>query len=229
MPAIIVLGGGIMLVAKIRCGSTQGPAHLSGDLLNSPKLPAVDVSLAQASTSNECFSGGDIRNWLDGFRPKLVRLFSKFTSDTHTLEDLIQDTLTRLVSRMNQFDSGKAKFDTWVFTMARSVAIDHLRRQGRRPLTISSDLDSNGSGNFESVLSRRDDMEDKLDLSQSLSQIRHSLNVLSLEQYEVVVLRLANIPFDRIAEILGIPIDTGKSRFLSAKKRLKTHFSANDS
>lgn len=79
------------------------------------------------------FLGGDddgiveiIKDYKDG----LILYLNSFTGDICTAEDLMEETFVKLVTRKPKF-KGSCSFKTWLYTIGRNVAIDHLRRRSR--------------------------------------------------------------------------------------------------
>lgn len=67
-----------------------------------------------------------IRDYKDG----LILYLCSFTDNMSTAEDLMEDTFVKLAIRKPKF-SGKSSFKTWLYAIARNVAIDHIRRKRR--------------------------------------------------------------------------------------------------
>ncbi len=68
-----------------------------------------------------------IRDYKDG----LMLYLTSIVGDIQTAEDLTQDTFVLLGTRKPR-DKGKGSFKTWLYTIGRNVAIDHLRKHARR-------------------------------------------------------------------------------------------------
>jgi RNA polymerase sigma-70 factor, ECF subfamily len=58
-----------------------------------------------------------------------------FRDDPATVDEVWNDTLLRIYSRINAFDPTKSKFTTWIVNQARFAALDALRRQPSQPAT----------------------------------------------------------------------------------------------
>ncbi len=64
-----------------------------------------------------------IREYKDG----LILYLCGFTDNIYTAEDLMEDTFVKLVTKKPRF-SGKSTFKTWLYAIARNVALDHQRK-----------------------------------------------------------------------------------------------------
>ncbi len=72
-----------------------------------------------------------IRDYKDG----LILYLTGFTGNVPEAEELAMDTFVKLgVNRPK--DRGTGSFKTWLYTIARNVAVDHLRRRKRQPLSL---------------------------------------------------------------------------------------------
>jgi RNA polymerase sigma-70 factor (ECF subfamily) len=141
-------------------------------------------------------------------------------------EDVTQDVFMRLVQNAAEFKH-EARFLTWLYTIARNLCIDQLRKLSHRrhasldqpqleqsdaPLLGDTVADPNPQGSAErGALS-----------AEVRSSIVKAVDSLPDDQREVFLLReVANLPFREIAEITGVGENTVKSRMRYALDRLK--------
>jgi len=68
-----------------------------------------------------------IRDYKDG----LILYLNSFVGNIHTAEELAEDTFVLLGTKKPK-DNGKGSFKTWLYTIGRNVAIDHLRRSSKK-------------------------------------------------------------------------------------------------
>lgn len=142
-------------------------------------------------------------------------------------EDVTQDVFLRLVQNAADFKH-EARFSTWLYTIARNLCVDHLRKQshrrhpsldqpppgdttGTRPL-VDQVVDSHPRASVERTVASGEVAGRILDAVQALPE----------EQREVFLLReIANLPFKEIAEVTGVGENTVKSRMRYALDRLQ--------
>jgi len=125
-------------------------------------------------------------------------------------EDLVQETYLRLWNYRSRYEP-TAKLSTFLFTIARQVRIDALRRQTRREAREEA---------WE-----RDRADAPQPVQMAGDDVRWALGRLPSAMREVVELGiLQDLPYAEVAEILGIPVGTVKSRMFNALKRLKEIF-----
>ena len=67
----------------------------------------------------------------------LMLYLNSFVQNIHLAEDLTEDTFVKLIFRRPRF-SGKSTFKTWLYSIGRNVALDHLRKNAKLP-TISAE------------------------------------------------------------------------------------------
>jgi RNA polymerase sigma-70 factor (ECF subfamily) len=141
-------------------------------------------------------------------------------------EDLTQEVFVRVVTGAADFRHS-SRFTTWVYTIARNLCIDQLRkdRLRRHPsLDQSQGPDSDGPSLGEQLADEHPDHQtDRAAIGGELSaHILRAVEELPEDQREVFLLReTANIPFKDISTMLGIPENTVKSRMRYALERLQ--------
>ena len=74
-----------------------------------------------------------IRDYKDG----LILFLNRYVDNIHVAEDLAEDTFFRLVTRKPRY-SPKYSFKTWLYTIGRNLALNHLR-QNRRMIDVSQE------------------------------------------------------------------------------------------
>lgn len=143
-------------------------------------------------------------------------------------EDLVQDVFVKVVQNATEFKH-EARFSTWAYTIARNVCIDHLRKAALRRHPSLDQTANNNSGEDGPTLGERiadshfTASADRVAIGSELGQrITRAVEDLPPEQREVFLLReVANVPFKEIAEIVGVPENTTKSRMRYALERLQ--------
>ena len=158
----------------------------------------------------------------------------RFCNDYHQSQDLVQDVFLRLVKTSKQYEP-KAKFTTYLYTIAHNVCIDHLRRRKRRNnVSLSDPVDQENQTTLEDTM-KDERANPQRDFEQkSFEQALHqAVENLPAEQREVFLLReQQNLAFDEIARIVGCLPSTAKSRMRYAlqniREKLQNKFSLAD-
>ena len=106
-----------------------------------------------------------IRDYKDG----LIFFLVGFVGDIHTAEDLTEDTFVKLVTKKPRYSS-HASFKTWLYTIARNVALAHLRKNKRFPeIAIADDLLSTDEESLERTYIRE---EQKIAVHHALRKLK---------------------------------------------------------
>ncbi len=143
-----------------------------------------------------------------------------------TAEDLTQDVFVRVVQKASTFKH-EARFTTWVYSIARNLCIDHLRKMSLRrhpSLDQATGKDADGPTLGERIPNEHpESAADRQVMSSDIgARIVKAVAALPEEQREVYLLRqMAKVPFKEIAKMTGVPENTVKSRMRYALERLQ--------
>jgi RNA polymerase sigma-70 factor (ECF subfamily) len=146
------------------------------------------------------------------YQHRLLRYLVHVTGRRDLAEDVFQETWIRVLERGHQYD-GRHEFGTWLFTIARNLAISHLRRTQAASLEGAVDGGDSDSPSAFDLTIRRERHE----------QISAGMQHLAMEVREALELRfLEEMSLEEIASVTGAPMSTVKSRIyrgLSALER----------
>ena len=145
------------------------------------------------------------------FEKNLLNFFWRQGVSYEEGEDLVQETYLRLWKYRREYRP-TAKLSTFLFLLARQVRIDALRRQVRR-------------AGREERWGREQPTAEGPKVSGEREDVRWAVARLSEPLRDVVELGVfQDLPYAEVAEILGIPTGTVKSRMSNALKKLKEIF-----
>jgi RNA polymerase sigma-70 factor, ECF subfamily len=164
---------------------------------------------------------------LERHRTPVFNFLCRYLHDRERSEDLLQETFLRLIRNVQSY-TPRAKFTTWLYTIARNLAIDEVRRV-RHHRNVSLDQPMRGTQGDEDGPTYLDRLaapggrgDDRLADGQFAAALYAALEALPPEQREVFLLREAEaMPFQEIAEIVGAPLNTVKSRMRYALEGLR--------
>jgi RNA polymerase sigma-70 factor (ECF subfamily) len=142
-------------------------------------------------------------------------------------EDVTQDVFLRLVQNAADFKH-EARFSTWLYTIARNLCVDHLRKQSHRRHPSLDQPPSGDSTGTRPMIDNVADGHPRASVERTAAsgevagRIVEAVQGLPEEQREVFLLReIANLPFKEIAHITGVGENTVKSRMRYALDRLQ--------
>lgn len=147
------------------------------------------------------------------FAPRLKGFMHRQGTDADMVEEIVQETMVNVWRKAGQFDPAKASASTWVFTIARNLRIDLLRK-ANRPMP-----DMNDPALVPDPAPRPHDV-----VSQEQEARRLNSVVRNLPPEQQDVLRLAFFEekaHPEVAKELGIPLGTVKSRIRLALQRIR--------
>lgn len=153
---------------------------------------------------------------------ELFQFVLRFTGDSVAAEDVVQDSFLQVHHSASTFDPGR-KFKPWLFTIAANKARDALRRRTRRrevPFEAMIGGEDNGSGGkFLDLLSTDESFApvEELQADENRQLVREIIESLPAHLSEILILGYYHrFPYKEIADIVGIPLGTVKSRLHAA-------------
>ncbi len=151
----------------------------------------------------------------DRFASRIYGLGVVMLGSDAAAQDLVQDTFVKLWRSADRFEPSRGRLDTWVLLVARSLAIDALRR---RVLEARS-LEALGP---PAEASGHPGPEDAAEVADLADRARRAMESLSPEQRAALELAyFGGKTSAEVAELEGIPLGTAKTRIRSALLRLR--------
>ncbi|MBB5339942.1 RNA polymerase sigma factor [Tunturiibacter gelidoferens] len=181
---------------------------------------------AQVSSENAAIAQGLkkqspelLDSLIELYQHRLLRYLLFLTGKREVAEDLFQETWMRVLLRGAQYN-GKARFDTWLFTIARNLVIDLSRKR------VLASLDEMGEGKederpFEVAMSGPSPLE-QFQSRENCAEVGEVLLKLEPSYREVLVLRFyEELSLEEIATVTRAPLSTVKSRLYRGLAALK--------
>lgn len=149
----------------------------------------------------------------------------KFVKDEIEAEDVAQDTLL-LAHRHRKSFRGQSKYSTWLYRVAVTTALMHLRSKKRKGREIScSQLGDNEQNWLEAMESRSPSPEQVCSSRQELAQVERSLERLGNKYARLLRLRWYEGCSDReLSNRLDLPLTTVKNRTFRARRHVLSEY-----
>jgi RNA polymerase sigma-70 factor (ECF subfamily) len=186
-----------------------------------PARKVVSVSDDEDAQLMLAYAGGEMRAFETLYarhRTALYRYLVRQARDGETANDLFQEVWSRVIVNRARYEP-RAKFRTFLFTLAHNCFIDHCRRTKTRPGGANVDdadaadlLPADDGAGPERVLER----------DESTRRYRAALESLPQEQRDVYLLHEeSNLSLEEIGRVTGVGTETAKSRLRYAVGKLK--------
>ncbi|HLW98570.1 MAG TPA: sigma-70 family RNA polymerase sigma factor [Candidatus Acidoferrales bacterium] len=155
---------------------------------------------------------------LERYQHRLYRFLMRMVHEPATAEDLFQMTWMRVAENCRRFDPNRG-IEPWLFSIARNLAIDYLRRA--RPESLDEPLPS-GDSRAEMIAGKQASALEMMMGEQRTSRLIGAIGELPSIYCEVITLRFEEeMKLEEIAEVLDIPLSTVKTRLRRALDALR--------
>ena len=190
--------------ARLSTGTSKGPKT---------KVDWADLIGRVASAGDrEAF-----KRLFEHFAPRIKGLMLKAGCSSDEAEEIAQNTLIAVWRKAGQFDPATAGAAAWIFTIARNLRIDALRRDKRTRTGDTGDIDP------EFHVDEGPSPDSGIAAAETEARVRSALATLPEDQVRVIELSFfEEQAHAQIAEMLGIPLGTVKSRLRLAMNRLRS-------
>lgn len=158
------------------------------------------------------------------FAPRLLSYSVKQVGNEALAMELVQDTMANVWQKSHLFDADKGSVSTWIFTIARNLRFDFLRKQRNRKEDICAD-------DLWPILCEQtaDANEVSHDHQMTLDQVNLMFENLPDKQKRVIeAIYIEGKSQQEVADELSIPLGTVKSRTRLALQRLKEMLNSHD-
>jgi RNA polymerase sigma-70 factor (ECF subfamily) len=190
--------------------------------MSTAAMPAVEWSYRENLAIARGLTRRDpatIEQLIERYQHRLLRYLLFLTANRELSEDIFQETWIRVMERGSQYDA-HARFDTWLFAIARHLVIDWSRR--KTPSSLEGLREQFGNENAFDVPSERPSPFDAVSSRENRDSVRAALGQMDSLHREVLVLRFhEDLSLEEIAAVTGAPLSTVKSRLYRGLASLK--------
>jgi RNA polymerase sigma-70 factor (ECF subfamily) len=142
--------------------------------------------------------------------PRLRRYARALTRDINAADDLVQDCLTRALSKVHLWQKG-TDLRAWLFTILHNQYVNHVRRAVREGAAV-------GLSDTEPMLTSAPNQGKRLELR----DLERAIAKLPEEQRSVLLLvGLEGMRYEEVAAVLDVPVGTIRSRLSRGREMLR--------
>jgi RNA polymerase sigma-70 factor (ECF subfamily) len=201
-------------VAAIRSLFTPGVANQAEEQVRQENLAVAEGLKRQ--------DAGLLDQLIVRYQHRLLRYLMFLTGNREMADDLFQEVWMRVLTRGGQFN-GKARFETWLFTIARNLVIDYRRKRTMSSLDELFEVggDDDRPMTFE-IAGHEPTPFDRFANVEDRERIVSALLQLDTLYREVLVLRFhEEMSLEEIAKVTRAPLSTVKSRLYRGMAAIK--------
>jgi RNA polymerase sigma-70 factor (ECF subfamily) len=178
------------------------------------------IELDEPELVRRCREGDQsaFRELVDAYKNLVFGLISRAIPDRSRAEDLAQEVFLRIHRGLPYF-RGDARLSTWIFRIVSNLCAEESARAGVAIASLDDQADRSPAGEMQSALSIRDrtftDLEVRDRLEKALARLPVEDRLLIAGHY------LHERRYETLAEMLGMPLGTVKTRLYRAKRALR--------
>lgn len=157
------------------------------------------------------------------YQHKILSIISRYIKDSSEMQDVAQEAFIKAYRAIGNF-RGDSAFYTWIYRIAINTAKNHLVSRGRRP--PATDVDAEEAEYYAGGESMRDlsSPENQLMKDQLEQTVNKAINDLPEDLRTAVTLReMEGLSYEEIAEVMGCPVGTVRSRIFRAREAIDRH------
>ena len=208
----------------------RGPVQAAGrsavPAVRTMRVEGNPLEIDWSQTVRLCMSG-DSGAWAELVRTHHRRVYGlcyRFTGNPADAEDLTQDVFLKIYSNLASFDTARGSLQVWITTMTRNLLVDNFRRTRNQRATSSLDDGWESAEELKPVdrlTSKWISPHESAAQKELAKMVQNALARVSVELREAVILRdLQDMDYKEIAQVLGIPEGTVKSRISRVRAEL---------
>lgn len=155
------------------------------------------------------------------YQRKISRLLARMIRDPSDIEDVTQEAFIKAYRALPGF-RGESAFYTWLYRIAINTAKNHFANQGRKARTVATADFEDPDGGDEPFAQADFDTPESLYQSRQIGfAVNRAIDQLPEELRTAIVLReLEGLSYDEIAEAMGCPVGTVRSRIFRAREAI---------
>ena len=158
------------------------------------------------------------------YKDRIYNYLARVCGNPPEAEDLTQEVFIRAFVAMGRF-RGTAAFQTWLYKIATNIALDALRRKRRAgvpALSLDEPIETDEDAVQRELADTSRDPYQSAALRELQHEVQQAIGALSEKLRVVIVLfDIQGLSYEEIAEVLGRPLGTVKSRLFNARMAVR--------
>jgi RNA polymerase sigma-70 factor (ECF subfamily) len=190
--------------------------------VNKKKLTAIMETKLNSFSDHEKFfvekTGKDFSTLYKKYYPKLIYYTSKMCNDPQKTEDIATDSFLTAFEKIDKYESEKAQFSTWLFTIAKNLALQAIKND-KKSVSLDTEYDDEGT-TMKDFISEEEyndcELYESNDLKATL--LLKQINLLKEPYKTVMEMReVKKMSYKDISDHLGKNLSTIKSQIRNAR------------
>ena len=183
-------------------------------------LGSQEVSLIKRSKA------GDVKSFeqlISSHQKRIFNIAYRMLGNLEDANDVTQEALVKAYYGIKNF-KGKSSFSTWLYTIVNNACIDFIRKNRKTDMIYLDREYETGDGTYKVQLGDDENTPEELFEKKEVRKlVQESIGELSCDHRKIIILRdIEHFSYKEIAQILGCPEGTVKSRISRAREGLKT-------
>ncbi|HZI64136.1 MAG TPA: sigma-70 family RNA polymerase sigma factor [Thermoanaerobaculia bacterium] len=155
------------------------------------------------------------------YEGRLVNYLYRLLRSLDDAHDLAQEVFLKVYQALDRFDP-RYRFSTWIFRVAQNAAIDQIRRQRLKLVSMRRESDEDGESRDWEFPSPRPTPYGDLRNRERGAAIQEAVDALPWEYRELILLRhFGELSYEEIATLKRLPLGTVKNKLFRARQLLK--------
>ena len=158
---------------------------------------------------------------VDRYQGRLVNYLYRLLRNADDAHDLAQEVLVKVYQALDRYDP-QFRFSTWLFRVAQNAAIDQIRRQRLKLVSMQRDGGGEDDAHEMDFPSPTPTPYGDLRNSERGEAIQQAVDALPWEYRELILLRhFSELSYEEIAQMKKLPLGTVKNKLFRGRQMLK--------
>jgi len=184
-------------------------------------MKSVDVNKQDAALAVRAQKGDrdSFGHLVDRFQTRIYSFCYQFFRDRDVAAEMAQETFLRAYKYIKKYDPNK-KFSTWIYSIAKNICIDEKRKMDRSRTVPIEDVNPASIQSSQQSQHLKDPSQISLHLEDRMLLEAAIAKLPDKYRAAIILCYFQELPYQEIADILGLSLNLVKVRIFRAKKQL---------